>query len=280
MKNLLLLAAFAASSLAVSAQDDIVNMVVNGDFENPGYVQAVPEQYTWSPVNEWDNLSVLPGWTLSTGGPWNGVIGLITGEDNAGDGDLRPEDDENTLLFRGYTANGWTTINAAQVVKNLVGGREYTLDFLIAQNQGAASNWTPDPNYGVRISETDTNAAGEIIAGRQIMEETNMADGQDLTYVEYKFTAPASGEIYLNFFLLNNYGEENGNKKDNLWMELDLVRIYSEEGDEEAPESSVAEIFDANAPVEYYNLQGVRVNNAENGIFIRKQGNKTIKVIL
>ena len=280
MKNLLLLAAFAASSLAVSAQDDIVNMVVNGNFENPGYVQAVPSEYTWSPVNEWDNLSVLPGWTLSTGGPWNGVIGLIIGEDNAGDGDLRPEDDENTLLFRGYTDDGWTTLNAAQVVKNLVGGREYTLDFLIAQNQGAGSAWTPTPNYGVRVSETDKNAEGEIIAGRQIMEETNMADGQDLTYVEYKFTAPASGEIYLNFFLLNNYGKNDGNKKDNLWMELDLVQIYSEEGDEEAPESSVAEIFDANAPVEYYNLQGVRVNNAENGIFIRKQGNKTTKVIL
>ena len=279
MKNLLLLAAFAASSLAVSAQDDIVNMVVNGNFENPGYVQAVPEQYTWSPVNEWENLSVLPGWTLSTGGQWNGVIGLITGEDNAGDGDLRPEDDENTLLFRGYTDDGWTTLNAAQVVKNLVGGREYTLDFLIAQNQGEGSKWTPAPDYGVTISETDTNAAGEVIAGRQIMEEKNMADGQDLTYVEYKFTAPASGEIYLNFFL-GNYYYSDDNKKDNLWMELDLVQIYSEEGDEEAPESSVAEIFDANAPVEYYNLQGVRVNNAENGIFIRKQGNKTTKVIL
>lgn len=31
--------------------------------------------------------------------------------------------------------------------------------------------------------------------------------------------------------------------------------------------------------VEYYNLQGVRVSNPENGIFIRRQGNKTIKVI-
>ena len=279
MKNLLLLAAFAASSLAVSAQDDIVNMVVNGNFENPGYVQAVPSEYTWSPVDEWENLSVLPGWTLSTGGPWNGVICLITGEDNAGDGDLRPEEDENTLLFRGYTDNGWTSISAAQVVKNLVPGREYTLDFLIAQNQGEGSTgWTPDPDYGVTVSETDTDAAGEIIAGRQIMEATNMADGQDLTYVEYKFTAPASGEIYLYFYMQNKYGEKN--KKDNLWMELDLVRIYSEEGDEEAPDSSVAEIFDANAPVEYYNLQGVRVNNAENGIFIRKQGNKTTKVIL
>ena len=37
---------------------------------------------------------------------------------------------------------------------------------------------------------------------------------------------------------------------------------------------------DANAPVEYYNLQGVKVANPENGIFIKKQGTKTTKVIL
>lgn len=38
--------------------------------------------------------------------------------------------------------------------------------------------------------------------------------------------------------------------------------------------------FDENAPVEYYNLQGIRVNNPENGLYIRRQGNKVEKVIL
>lgn len=37
---------------------------------------------------------------------------------------------------------------------------------------------------------------------------------------------------------------------------------------------------DLDAPVEYYNLQGMRVNNPENGIFIRRQGNKAVKVRL
>ena len=35
-----------------------------------------------------------------------------------------------------------------------------------------------------------------------------------------------------------------------------------------------------NAPVEYYNLQGVKVANPENGLFIKKQGAKTTKVVL
>lgn len=37
--------------------------------------------------------------------------------------------------------------------------------------------------------------------------------------------------------------------------------------------------IDLNAPVEYFNLQGVRVNNPENGVFIMRQGSKTVKVV-
>ena len=37
---------------------------------------------------------------------------------------------------------------------------------------------------------------------------------------------------------------------------------------------------DADAAVEYYNLQGVKVANPSNGVFIKKQGNKTTKVVL
>lgn len=37
---------------------------------------------------------------------------------------------------------------------------------------------------------------------------------------------------------------------------------------------------DDNAPVEYFNMQGVRVENPENGIFIRRQGNKVSKVVV
>lgn len=36
---------------------------------------------------------------------------------------------------------------------------------------------------------------------------------------------------------------------------------------------------DINAPVEYYNLQGVRVDNPDNGLYIRRQGNTATKVI-
>ncbi len=37
---------------------------------------------------------------------------------------------------------------------------------------------------------------------------------------------------------------------------------------------------DENAPVEYFNLQGIRVANPENGVFIRRQGSSVSKVVL
>jgi len=39
-------------------------------------------------------------------------------------------------------------------------------------------------------------------------------------------------------------------------------------------------VDNAAAPVEYFNLQGIRVDNPANGVFIRRQGNKVDKVIL
>ncbi len=45
--------------------------------------------------------------------------------------------------------------------------------------------------------------------------------------------------------------------------------------------AGVADVMvDENAPVEYYNLQGVRVAAPENGIFIRRQGNKVEKILV
>ncbi|MDE6288435.1 MAG: hypothetical protein K2M00_06590 [Muribaculaceae bacterium] len=39
-------------------------------------------------------------------------------------------------------------------------------------------------------------------------------------------------------------------------------------------------VVDANAPVEYFNLQGVKVENPANGLYIRRQGNVATKVVL
>ena len=45
-------------------------------------------------------------------------------------------------------------------------------------------------------------------------------------------------------------------------------------------DTAIESVEVAAGAVEYYNLQGVKVANPENGLFIKKQGNKVSKVIL
>ncbi|GFI52941.1 Ig-like domain-containing protein [Duncaniella muris] len=66
-----------------------------------------------------------------------------------------------------------------------------------------------------------------------------------------------------------------------------VVAIYREKpqfyvtGYEKVVDTGIADIVaDENAPVEYFNLQGIRVENPENGLYIRRQGNKVTKVIV
>ena len=58
-----------------------------------------------------------------------------------------------------------------------------------------------------------------------------------------------------------------------------LVFSYPE-GDDGQTGITDIEAADNNAPVEYFNLQGVRVDNPANGIYIRRQGNKIEKVVI
>ncbi|MCM1348473.1 MAG: hypothetical protein NC338_03595 [Firmicutes bacterium] len=65
----------------------------------------------------------------------------------------------------------------------------------------------------------------------------------------------------------------------NLYTAQAAFAGYLQFTDDNAGISDVTVGGDANAPVEYFNLQGVRVNNPENGqIVIRRQGNKVSKV--
>lgn len=99
-------------------------------------------------------------------------------------------------------------------------------------------------------------------------------------------------ELYLNVVELELKEESNtltfGLRKDynqnNYWQPSFDYRLeyYDETYEGYTPNSGVeaVEVADENAPVEYFNLQGVRVANPENGLFIVKQGNKVSKQVI
>lgn len=275
MKKILL--SLAAVAMATAAYAQGPNLVKNGSFEEPGVEASVPGGYTWEPWNTYENIDVLPGWTLSTGGEWNGITMWM---EEPGDGDARPEDDTHYLRLLGYNNNGWTNISASQIVTGLTAGTNYKLSFVMGVSwcpaDQTAWNSAPDPDYYVSVSEVDGEAAGkEIVKFMTPCTEDGYTD-QDFQAFEYDFTAPADGKVYLTFVLPNNY-YENNKKEVDLFMDIDQVKIYDPNGT-----GAVNGIVVENeAPVEYYNLQGVRVSGDNyKGVVIRKQGGKSVKIAL
>ena len=83
--------------------------------------------------------------------------------------------------------------------------------------------------------------------------------------------------IYLNGVCLDVPNTQNVMFEGELALKNgDIIDIYMNE----APNSGIDEIGAEAGAVEYYNLQGVKVENPEKGVFIKKQGGKTTKVVL
>ena len=77
--------------------------------------------------------------------------------------------------------------------------------------------------------------------------------------------------------------EFSGFDEDGNWLPDTYFLTFYFNGlkDSEGGQSGVISVEEVeNAPVEYYNINGMRVANPSNGIFIRKQGSKTTKVVI
>ncbi len=114
--------------------------------------------------------------------------------------------------------------------------------------------------------------AGETLLQISDKPITNEWQSLDVTlgelqglYPDFRIPDALSG----NFFVLLGGGVAGRN------IALHNTFIYTP-----APTGIDSVTIGDDAPVEYYNLQGVRVDNPAGGLFIRRQGNKAEKVIL
>lgn len=115
---------------------------------------------------------------------------------------------------------------------------------------------------------TSLNEDGNIIIGGDNISE------YESFFLGITFDEPTSGSI-MDFTVwdaeIGEWGEVESATIIASWTNLTF----------EAVDSGVDNIeMDKNAPVIYYNLQGVKISNPEKGLFIKKQGNKSSKVII
>ena len=62
-------------------------------------------------------------------------------------------------------------------------------------------------------------------------------------------------------------------------MDMIIDNILIDEAETVGIETAVSD-DNTTAPVEYYNLQGIRVDNPASGVYIRRQGTSTAKVLI
>lgn len=129
------------------------------------------------------------------------------------------------------------------------------------------------------LDDNDLYMTDIVIAGGRLYSAAGnprLMEGQPGEYKICEFTGGYSawrcGDAKVNELEFNC---NPGNSSSNYYY--DQVYVFS---DKKVGGVSNIVVDDANAPVEYYNLQGVRVANPENGLYIRRQGNKATKVLV
>ena len=184
---------------------------------------------------------------------------------------------------------------SGSVTRVLVAGVEFTNNYVVAEfvapGNATATN-TPQIMYNADAEDNKIafvrafkNSGLKITGLRQLQVEKIEITGTDLNNVLYNGTAV------------------NSSAKTELVWERPAVSALAETSENDVVEFKISSskavsintikvttlditngvddiIVDENAPVEYYNLQGVRVANPENGIYIRRQGSKVSKVLV
>lgn len=289
---------YKGATMTVSANENISKIVINGGNNNftpanvtvtPGSFTSLQKVATWTgsatsvafTVGDKANMQINSiEVTLGEGGGDEPVLGAIYSETFATDQGAFTIDDK--VLPEGLTyvwANDsrYSCMKASAYVK----GTTY-----------AAESWLISPEYDL-AGYTDLSMSFEqalqyfatIESAKEeaklMIREANGTWEQITGYTypeELSWSFVATGNISLDKYAGKKiqvaFAYTSTEAKAGTWE----VKNFVIAGKKDAGINNIT--VDENAPVVYYNLQGVQVANPENGIYIRRQGNKATKVLV
>lgn len=129
----------------------------------------------------------------------------------------------------------------------------------------------------------DLDGSGPVNFGDITVENCTMTSNDDgsITYAGSKNGLSLLDDEITADVTLNGTEDNNGHLVMNIPVMWDGIEIKVDfNGTKLASGVADAVVSDVNAPVEYYNLQGIRVDNPANGVYIRRQGNTVTKVLV
>lgn len=136
-----------------------------------------------------------------------------------------------------------------------------------------------DGNLGIHINFSTIPWATYVIKEIKFF---NVLNGEELLGKEDAAKAPARVANAEKPFVTNTAaGSLLGTRSISYrYYTPEGVKEFAAEYDNSGIDNVVVDTEDSNAPVEYYNLQGIRVENPANGIYIKRQGSKATKVLI
>ena len=122
----------------------------------------------------------------------------------------------------------------------------------------------------VKASTVARSASATTYTGK--IQNMSLAEGEILADVDLNGTTDADGNANMNIGVKWHAGET---PEDDLPIEVSFV------GKDPTPTGiGSIDADNADAPIEYFNMQGMRVDTPENGLYIRRQGNTVTKVLV
>lgn len=253
-KSLLFVASLVASFSIASAQEPNTKVSLGAWDANDNYVKIAQDFETELYEAELDDLWEIDGWVFyefMNSGTW---MAFTLGEFDAdGYADVNFLDNidvcrtSNSGGYYGFkTSGGWKVCYAWPV-------------------DGPSQAEDPDGNYKFQVRRVHLYDS-EQSEGYTYAYKEKDENGIEQTYVTIMAYAYTDNDNKVYF--------DGGTGTYYFYIDFMLPNEADESG------VSVLESDDQNAPVEFFNLQGVKVENPENGIFIRRQGSKTTKVVI
>ncbi|MDE6402497.1 MAG: hypothetical protein K2K86_01670 [Muribaculaceae bacterium] len=159
----------------------------------------------------------------------------------------------------------------------VMGGAKVTLDNI------NVTDWNSSKAF-LFLGASGSNLIGNSTFSIDVENNYNFngADWTPAGIVDIYFTFDPAKPRNINTTLINGFTDV---LKLNLMADSEKYALVAANGNIEVwdPVHAGIDNVDAdevNAPVEYFNLQGVRVENPTTGLYIKKQGNKVYKVVL
>ena len=177
--------------------------------------------------------------------------------------------DRLEMAMKDVTYGGFTSVSGETI--KVVRDEQNALNILITLNDCRDENGEMLVIDQKNIKQWDYIASNDRWQPNTEIEQDNNIKIDDIR---------TSAAIMLVLDCSTSLGDKFGDLKETAISFID--RLAGGDGNYSGIENVIIDTpaVEGNAPVEYYNLQGVRVINPQNGLYIRRQGNNVSKVLI